>query len=497
MALEKRSNQTNNGLMNSTGFLGSWTNGQGPLHRRLSGSLRNAIEHGLLIQGTRLPSERDLAQELRVSRNTVVAAYNALRDEGWLESRTGDGTWIRRESFAIREAQEDVRIGRLAQSNLLGVMNPGETSIDFATGTPYPLRAFPPGALSLSPQENDRLLGTRLYYPFGWPALRHAVAAHYTASGLPTSPDDILITSGAQQAIMLIGNLFLQRGDPVLVEDPCYFGALEAFRSLDSRLHALSVGKTGVDPEVFRDAITAASPRLAYLTPTFQNPTGAVMPAMARRQIVELASHRGLPVIDDRTLADMALENVAARPLADWDRQGTVLTVGSLGKLMWAGLRIGWIRASRHLIERLVRVRMATDLGTALPTQALAVKLLAFHKEACALRREELSVKRDLLAGLIREQLSDWKFDLPSGGLFLWIRLPDGDAAELAQVAMRHGLVLMPGSNMSAEQRHGNMLRLPFLLGQDDIREGFERLVAAWREYSGTGRRSAVLQTLT
>ncbi len=119
----------------------------------------------------------------------------------------------------------------------------------------------------------------------------------------------------------------------------------------------------------------------------------------------------------------------------------------------------------------MVRLKIANDLGTPLPTQVLAVKLLGFHKTARMLRRAELSAKRDLVAGLVRANLPDWEFELPAGGLFLWIRLPGGDSAELAQVAMRHRLVLLPGSNMSAEQRHGDMLRLPFLLEEDELQE--------------------------
>ncbi len=477
-------------------LLGPWSHQKGALHRRLSAGLRSAIERGLLLQGTRLPSERDLARVLQVSRNTVVAAYNGLRDEGWLSSKTGHGTWVRRESDAIRDVQEDVRMGEISRSNLLGVLDPGETSIDFATGTPYPLRGFPAEVLALTAAENERLLSTRLYHPFGLPALRQTIAEQYSAAGLDTSADQILVTSGAQQGIMLIANLLLQRGDSALVEDPCYFGALEAFRGLGARLATLTTGQNGVEPQAFGEAL-AAGPRLAYLTPTFQNPTGSVMPASARREVVLLASKRKVPVIDDRTLAEISMEGVSVPPLAAWDPNGTVLTVGSLGKLMWAGLRIGWIRAARHLIERLVRLKMACDLGTALPTQALAIKLLAFHEHAVALRRAELRGKRDLVAGLLREHLPEWEFTVPAGGLFLWIRLSGGDSAELAQVAMRHRLVLLPSSNMSAEQRHGNMLRVPFLLEETELREGVQRLIAAWREYAAGSRRRGVLQAIT
>jgi DNA-binding transcriptional MocR family regulator len=453
-------------------ILGAWSEGKGPLHQRLSKGVRQAIGHGLLIRGSRLPSERALADALRVSRNTVVAAYNALRDEGWLESQTGNGTWIRKDLGAMRLAQKEVN------NSLLGVMDrEGEDAIDFATGTPYPLRGLPVEALRLDDGDYERLLSTRLYYPFGLPELRAAIAARYTSEGLPTSPDEILVTTGAQQAIMLISSLFLQRGDTVLVEDPCYFGAMEAFRSAGARLQTL--------PHPLHDA------RLVYVTPVFQNPTGTVMPARQKEELVTLAAQRNLPLIDDRTLADIELEDVDAyvtRPLAFWDKTGTVLTIGSLGKLMWAGLRIGWIRAARHLIERLVRLKMAYDLGTALPMQAQAAKLFAFYGQAKVLRRTELAAKRDLLAG---ELPADWKFNKPQGGLFLWVKLPHGDARELAQVAMRHGVVLMPGSNMSAEQKHTDSLRIPFLLDEPELREGIRRMASAWQEYApGTARYS-------
>jgi DNA-binding transcriptional MocR family regulator len=470
-----------------TRILGSWPEAKGPLHARLSLGIRNAISHGLLVHGSRLPSERALADALQVSRNTVVAAYNALRDDGWLESQTGNGTWIRKNLSTPRGTQREV------DSTLLGVLDrEGEDAIDFATGTPYPLQGFPAKALRLPEHEYERLLRTRLYYPFGLPELREAIAARYSHEGLSTTRDEILVTTGAQQAIMLAASLFLQRGDTALVEDPCYFGAVEALRSAGARLQTLAVGKHGVEPQEFRDSATASGARLVYLTPTFQNPTGTVMPARARAELVGMAAQRSVPVIDDRTLADIELESGTAaetRPLAMWDKTGSVLTIGSLGKLMWAGLRIGWIRAARHQIERLVRLKMAYDLGTALPMQAQAARLFAFYDEAKALRRVELSAKRDLVASLIGEMPGNWQFNMPAGGLFLWVTLPHGDARELAQVAMRQGLILLPGTNMSTEQKHANVLRIPFLLDEKDLREGMRRFTAAWREYSPeTGR---------
>jgi DNA-binding transcriptional MocR family regulator len=315
--------------------------------------------------------------------------------------------------------------------------------------------------------------------------------------GLPTSVDEVLVTTGAQQAVMLSGNLFLQKGDSVLLEDPCYFGALEAFRATGARISTVPVGACGICPQAFRESVAATGARLAYLTTTFQNPTGTVMPGQAREEIVGIAAQHRMQVVDDQTLADIDFGADEARPLAVWDRDGTVLSVGSLGKLMWAGLRIGWIRAARHLIERLVRLKMAYDLGTPLLTQALAVKLFGCYDEAKALRRAELSGKRDLMAALLKEHLPDFQFTLPDGGLFLWARLPSGDARELAQVAMRNGLVLLPGSNMSCEGRHSDVLRIPFLLDEDELREGMRRLILSWHQYTNVSRRRVFLQAIT
>jgi DNA-binding transcriptional MocR family regulator len=480
-------------------LLGAWTERKGSLHRRLSDGIREAIERGLLAQGMRVPSERDLARALGLSRNTVVAAYNALRDDRWLESRTGGGTWICKASFAVRDAQEEIRFERLAQSNLFGfVHQEADSAIDFASGTPFPLKGLPADVFRLPEAEHEWLMGNRLYYPYGYPALREAIAAHYSSSRLPTTPEQILVTGGAQQAILLIASLFLQRGDAALIEDPCYAGALEAFQSLGARVETMPVGAHGIDPKTFRGSMNASNARLVFLTPTFQNPTGVVMPARAREEIVAAAAERTVAIIDDRTFAEIELDPIkpVPMPLAAWDRQDTVLTVGSLGKLIWAGLRIGWIRAARHLIERLVRVKMIHDLGTPLITQALAARMLPFHREAVSLRRAELLAKRDLVASMIVDRLPGWTFDLPSGGLFLWTKLPSGDARELAQVAMRHGVILRPGSSLSLDQRYTDTLRIPYLVDEAELREGMDRLVDAWGEHTRARPRRVVAQTI-
>jgi DNA-binding transcriptional MocR family regulator len=212
------------------------------------------------------------------------------------------------------------------------------------------------------------------------------------------------------------------------------------------------------------------------------------MPVAARKEVARIASELAIPVIDDSALAEISLDGVTP-PLiatyvpATYAPSAPILTIGSLSKLAWPGLRVGWVRAPEPIIERLARLKSANDLGSPLLTQAIAVRLLAAIDQIRLLRRRQLKPRRDLMAGLLRESLPDWKFRLPAGGLFLWVKLPAGDAREFAQVALRHGTLILPGPAMSAAEQHASFIRLPFLADDEMLRTGVRRLAAAWRDY--------------
>jgi DNA-binding transcriptional MocR family regulator len=432
--------------------LGAWSVGKGPLQQKLARALTQAIRAGGIQTGIRLPSERSLAQALSLSRTTVVGAYDVLREGGWLESRSGSGTWISGRSPVVAAARDAAHAGALAASPLLGLLSnrDGSDLLDFALGSPLPIADLPADFFHLPNDEYSACIRDRLYYPLGLPPLRQSLAAYYTAMGVPTRPEHILVTNGAQQGIALSAALYLQRGDTALVEDPTYFGALDVFRAVGARLSGLPVDVAGVIPAVLRDRISATSARLVYLTPTYQNPTGAVMPRSARKEIARIAGELGVPVIDDGTLAELVLDSHPPPPIAAFDPEAPIISIGSLSKLLWPGLRIGWVRAPEPIVGRLARLKSATDLASPLLTQALAVRLLGSLTTARDLRRRELRPRRELLAALLGEHLPDWTFRVPSGGLFLWTKLPSGDARELSQTSLRHGVVVLPGPVMSA-----------------------------------------------
>jgi len=471
-------------------YLGPWASGKGSLQQKLTRSLIQTIRHGLLTPGLRLPSERDLARALSLSRTTVVAAYDNLRDGGWVESRSGSGTRVCVRSDVVAAARNAAQASVLSSSPLLGLLANHDRAdmIDFALGTPLPLADLPIELFSVSTEEYTALVNDHRYYPMGLAALRQSIAASYSNGGLHTTHEQILVTNGAQQAIALCAALFLQRGDTVLLEDPAYFGALDAFRAVGARISPLPVPANGVRPQVIRDRITATAARLVYLTPTFQNPTGAVMPRAARKEVAQIVAELGVPLIDDATVAEIVFGATPPPAIAVDCPNGMVLSIGSLSKLVWAGLRIGWVRAPEAIIQRLARLKIANDLGSPLLTQRIAVRLLSAIEEFRKMRRLQLKPRRDLLVTLLKQHLPDWKFRVPDGGLFLWVKLPNGDSREFAQVAVRHGVIVLPGPVMSGAEEHVRFIRLPFLAELETLTSGVNRLASAWRDYQSSDR---------
>jgi DNA-binding transcriptional MocR family regulator len=474
--------------------LGTWSAGKGPLQQKLAHALMQAIRHGALNPGIRLPSERDLAYALTISRTTVVAAYHALREGGWVESRMGSGTWVTK-SGVVAAARGSAQASALAASPLLGFLSAHctEDLVDLVLGAPQSLAGLPLDLFTPPPEEYGALINDSRYYAPGLPALRQAIASYYAKAGMPTRPEEILVTSGAQQGISLCAGLYLQRGDSALAEDPTYFGVLDAFRAAGARIAGVAMEAEGVAPDALHQRIIATSSRLVYLTPTFQNPTGTLMPRAARREVARIAANLGVPIIDDGTFFDLALEGSLPPPIAAFAPEAPIMTLGSLSKLIWPGLRIGWVRAPEAIVERLARLKSAIDLGGPLLTQAIAVRLLDQIDVVRKLRRQQLKPRRDLLAELLRERLPEWQFRLSSGGLFLWVKLPSGDARELAQTALRHGVVILPGPLMSATEQCASFLRIPFIAEAESLRTGIRRLAAAWRDYRSGRRRATAM----
>ncbi|MET7569473.1 PLP-dependent aminotransferase family protein [Streptomyces sp. NPDC005492] len=316
----------------------------------------------------------------------------------------------------------------------------------------------------------------------GEPDLRAALAARTSARGLPTAADDVLVTTGSQQALSLLATALLEPGDVVLVESPCYLAALQVFAFAGARVVAVPGDGDGVDPEALEDLVVRERPKLLYTVPTFQNPTGRTMPAARRTEVAAVAARRGLWLVEDDPYGELRFEGerlpwIAAQEGAA-DR--TVL-LGSFSKVMAPGLRLGWLRAPAELLRACVVAKQAADLHTPTVNQLAAARYLADNDldahvaRVAAVYRE----RRDaMLAGLGNSLPEGSSWERPEGGMFLWARLPESyDTTELLPRVVRHDVAYVPGAPFYAGEPDRSTMRLCFVTQTpEEIGEGLRRL---------------------
>ncbi|NEB79592.1 PLP-dependent aminotransferase family protein, partial [Streptomyces sp. SID14478] len=447
-------------------------------YRALADGIRLLVLEGRVPVATRLPAERELAQALSVSRTTVAAAYEALRGEGFLESRRGAGSWTA------------VPAGNPLPARGLEPLPPETlgSMIDLGTAAlpapePWLTRAVQGALEELPPYAH-----THGDYPAGLPALRRMIAERYTAHGIPTMPEQIMVTTGAMGAIDAICHLFAGRGERVAVESPSYANILQLMREAGLRLVpvAMADGLAGWDLDRWRQVLRDAAPRLAYVVADFHNPTGALADEEQRRSLVDAARSAGTVLVVDETMTELYFDPDRAMPrrVCAFDPSGsTVITVGSASKAFWAGMRIGWVRAAPDVIRSLVAARAYADLGTPVLEQLAVNWLLSTGgwESAVQLRREQALDNRDALVAAVRRELPDWEFDVPDGGLTLWVKAGGLSGSRLAEVGERVGVRVPSGPRFGVDGAFEGYVRLPFTVGGAVADEAAARLAAAAR----------------
>lgn len=433
-------------------LLGDWRQG-GPAHERLAATLRSLILDGRIPLQSRLPPERALAGSVGASRATITFAYNRLREEGYIESRQGAGSWV-----ALPGGHRAATDALLPERGL-------EMRIA-ALPAPPALDELARAAVGDLP----RWLDHHGYDPLGLPPLREAIAARYTARGLPTRAEQIIVSNGALQAFDLAIRAVVRRGQRVLVEIPSYPAALDALRAAGARPIAVPVSACGWDLDTLGALARDREPALAYLIPDHQNPTGAVMDTRSRRRAVRDLERTGSHVVIDETFSELGLDGPATAPPAPVAGARTII-VGSLSKSVWGGLRIGWARAEPVLIRRLVMARATTDLASPVLEQIVAIHVLRELDAIMAERRALVRERRAALAGALRARLPEWSFTVPTGGLFIWAKLPEPTSTSLAVRAAELGLQITPGPRFGEAGLLERFVRLPFTLAPDQLEQ--------------------------
>jgi DNA-binding transcriptional MocR family regulator len=440
--------------------LGDWSVGAGPLFRRLAVRLSRLVERGVLSEGARLPSERSLAAALSVSRGTAVAAYDLLVADGVVERRQGSGT------YAVGSAAVGLPAGREGSGLVARLVDasagPGAV-IDLSLSVLQDAAGLPVAEVTTA--DLASVAPDTGYSPWGLRGLREVVADRLSADGLPSTADQIVITTGAQQAISLAAACWVRPGDRVVIDDPTYPGALSAFTAAGAEL----VTELG------------GHPALVYVQPSVHSPTGSVMTRSQRDALALAVTDAGVPLVEDMALDGLAWGPVP-EPVAARIPDHPVAVVGSLSKLLWGGFRLGFVRAPEPVALRFARVKATHDLGTSVISQLLAERMLrspeldGFVQE----RNTRLRLRYEALAGALRGALPSWQWDEPRGGLSVWVQLPEPVADQFAQVALRHGVAVATAEALSITGTHRDRLRLSFAGPPDDLREGVSRLAAAW-----------------
>ncbi|MFE5670763.1 PLP-dependent aminotransferase family protein [Agromyces sp. NPDC056523] len=456
-------------------LLGDWRGDGGSAYRALADRIRLLVLDGRIPVDTRLPAERELAERLGLSRTTVTAAYRELRDQDLLRSVRGSGS-----------------VARLPGAPAILPAPPAAEYIDFSKAA-LPALPWLPDVAREAVDDLPAHLGDPGFDPIGIPELRAAIAERYTARGLPTDAEQIMVTIGAQHAIALLSRALVGRGDRALIEAPTYPHAYEALRNAGARLVTVATAPHDAGPEGFGTtdeaadlvrAIGHANPVAAYLMPDFHNPTGRSLDAEARERVLDAAARQGTVVIADETTAELDIDRgLDLKPLAAY---GPAVMVGSVGKTVWGGVRVGWIRADRPLIRKLLAVRSPGDLGTPILEQLVVTRLLGRMDDILDLRREQLRAGRDHLERLLADAFPEWHVPHVDGGIVTWVGLGAPVSSQLALAARSHGLIVAAGPRFGIDGAFERFLRLPICYSAEATDAAVQALRRAWGSLART-----------
>jgi GntR family transcriptional regulator / MocR family aminotransferase len=473
-----------------------------PLYRQIEQYIREAILDGSLETDTRLPPTRKLAAELGVSRITVQNAYLELESDGLIAAREGSGTVVLPLlSDLLPDSSDDAHEWPLWQQTFyeevppqkFETVPPPEDLIRFmGVGDPreYPVREFRKAIQDVLKQQQGDTLS---YDDFqgGYLPLRRTISHLLASQGIRGQADDVLITSGSQQALSLICQVLLKPGDVVLVESPTYNLALDLFESLQLNIVSIPVDKFGMCVDQLESILQRYHPRLIYTIPNFQNPSGVCMSAPRRRTLVTLADRYQIPICEDDFAGDLRYDGRSKPALKALDPGGRVLYIGTFSKMLMPGLRVGYMVAEGPIFKKLQKQKRVHDLTTSPFMQRVLFEFVnvgryqSYIRRSCRMYRQ----RRDATVRALRKYFGhELEFVIPQGGIFMWLKLPDAiRASALFETALQMGVEFAPGTRFFADKQIGEKyIRITFSpLLMEEIDEGIHRLRLAYQKLNG------------
>ncbi|PLT34119.1 PLP-dependent aminotransferase family protein [Bacillus sp. V5-8f] len=431
-----------------------------PLHRQIEEFIKGKILNGEWSTGTKIPSQRDLADIFKVNRSTVVSALDELTAQGLLEGKKGGGTRVINNTWGVVGTDTPLDWSTYIQAGMHKPNMPSIQEINRAEFQPGIIRL---GTGELSPDllphyqmENiwNRLSSRQLSLGYPEPKgdffLRKTLSDHLRGIGIEISPSSIMIVSGALQALQLISIGLLYRGSSVLLEKPSYLNSVHVFQSAGIKLVGVPMDKEGIQSSMLGKYKKQFGGDLLYSIPSFHNPTGILMSEERRRCLLAISEQEKLPIVEDDVYRDLWLDSPPPLPLKANDKSGNVLYIGSLSKSISPGLRIGWIAGAEPVIDRLADIKMQTDYGSSSLSQWAAAEWIStgFYQDHLNLLRKELKIRRDATTKLLETHfggLATWS--VPKGGFYVWLRiLPSISIRELFEACLKEGILLNPGN---------------------------------------------------
>lgn len=488
-----------------------------PLARQIQDQIERLIRERFLAPGVKLPATRELARTLAVNRTTVALAYEELVAGGRARAHVGQGTFVAASAAASAAAAEPrpappappripldwsrlfSRSAHIAGSRVerrSAVPGGARPLISFAEGTPdsgmFPTDGFRRVLNQVVRAEGSALL----QYPpggDGYPPLRAYLTTYLLRFGVEAREDDILVVNGSQQGFDLIARTFLDPGDVVAMEQPTYPRAIDVFRAAGAQLVPVPWDREGPSAEALEQVLTRHRPKLFYCQPTAHNPTGLTMTPEAARRVLDVAARHHVPVVEDGFDGSLYYGERRPLPLRALDRDGLVLYIGTFSKVLFPGLRLGWLVAPPPVVERLRAAKQLADLGTSPLIQAAVHRFCErrlLDRHVARIAREYDRRRTTLLEALDRHMSEGVTWTEPRGGFSLLLTLPVGcDATALLQRALRRGVGFTPGARFFVDGGGDRTARLSFSsVPQRRIEDGVKRLaetIADWRRSGG------------
>lgn len=474
-------------------------NAQTPLYLQIKKQIEAMIDSGRLPPNFILPAERVLSERLNINRSTVIKAYMELKAEGLVESRVGSGTvvlapltkdslrekmyvpplrWNQLESKRVLKATEETI------NNILSVFEK-EKVISFASGVAsedsYEMEFFMNLQSRLLEKHREKVL---MPTPVdGCSELKHTIKAYLQQNGINAGLKQIMVTSGSQQAVEFFARMLIEPGDVVLVEEPTYIGAIQAFESYDARLISIPMDEEGIRLDILEACLLKYRPKFIYTQPDFHNPTGMTMSLNRRKELLKLAYYYNIPVLEDNPYGELYYEGEKLPSLKSLDNNDYVIYVSSFSKTISFSLRVGYVVAGENIINRFTKFKQITDIQTNTLSQYFVHEFIAqgylyTHLENI---RSKYRKKRDLMiAELSKSNIEGIKVFIPKGGYFIWLELPNSIRMnELIKLLGDRGVMVMPGDVFYPKYNiENNFIRLNFSYPKEkDIKDGVEKLL--------------------